>query len=69
MVLSAEMTLRASIMRKETRENIFYRNDYEGPDDKNWLKWIMVSKGKDGDMNFRTDDVPFERYKFKPATF
>lgn len=68
MVLSAEMTLRASIMRQETRENIFYRSDYEAPDDKNWLKWIMVSKGKDGEMNFRTDAVPFERYQFQPAT-
>jgi succinate dehydrogenase/fumarate reductase flavoprotein subunit len=68
MFLSAEMTLRASLMRKETRENIFYREDYKGPDNKNWLKWIVVSKGKNGEMNFATEDIPFEKYKFKPAT-
>lgn len=68
MVLSAEMSLRASLMRKETRENIFYREDCKGPDNKNWLKWIMVSKGEGGEMEFETEDVPFERYKFRPTT-
>ncbi len=66
MVLSAEMTLRASLMRKETRENIFYREDCKNPDNKNWLKWIVVSKGKNGEMNFATEPIPFEKYKFKP---
>ena len=28
MMLSAEMTLKAALMRKETRENIFYREDF-----------------------------------------
>jgi succinate dehydrogenase/fumarate reductase flavoprotein subunit len=68
MVLSAEMTLRASLMREETRENIFYREDFKGPDNKNWLKWIVVSKGKHGEMNFARSEIPFEKYKFKPAT-
>jgi succinate dehydrogenase/fumarate reductase flavoprotein subunit len=66
MMLSAEMTLRASIMRKETRENIFYREDFNAPDNKNWLKWILVEKGKEGEMHFTTQDIPFERYRFKP---
>jgi succinate dehydrogenase / fumarate reductase, flavoprotein subunit len=67
MVLSAEMSLRAALMRKETRENIFYRADFSGPDNDHWLKWITVTKGEDGQMQFRTDHVPFERYKFRPA--
>jgi len=29
MLLSAEMTSGASLMRKETRESIFYREDYQ----------------------------------------
>jgi succinate dehydrogenase/fumarate reductase flavoprotein subunit len=66
MVLSAEMTLRASLMRQETRENIFYREDYPNADNENWLKWIMVEKGQDGDMKFSTEDMPFETYKFRP---
>lgn len=67
MVLSAEMTLRASMMRKETRENIFYREDYPNTDNEKWLKWIVVEKGRDGDMKFSTEDVPFERFKFRPS--
>ena len=67
MVLSAEMTLRASMMRKETRENIFYREDYPNADNAKWLKWIVVEKGESGDMKFFQEDVPFERYKFRPC--
>ena len=66
MVLSAEMTLRGSLMRKETRESIFYREDYPTPDNKNWLKWIVVKKGRDGEMTFSTEDNSFERYPLKP---
>ena len=67
MVLSAEMTLRASLMRKETRENIFYREDYPAPDDLNWLKWILVARGREGEIEFSTEPVPFERYKLRPG--
>jgi succinate dehydrogenase/fumarate reductase flavoprotein subunit len=67
MVLSAEMTLRASMMRKETRENIFYREDYPNPDNTKWLKWIVVQKGSNGDMKFSTEDIPFDKYKFRPG--
>jgi succinate dehydrogenase/fumarate reductase flavoprotein subunit len=66
MMLSAEMTLKASLMRKETRENIFYREDYNEVDNKNWLKWIIATKGGDGEINFATEDIPFEKYPFKP---
>jgi succinate dehydrogenase/fumarate reductase flavoprotein subunit len=68
MVLSAEMTLRASMMRKETRENLFYRQDYPNPDNAKWLKWIVVQKGSNGDMKFSTEDIPFDRYKFRPGS-
>ena len=57
MLLSAEMTLRGSLMRKETRESIFYREDYPTPDNTHWLKWIVVKKGGNGEMDVfnRTD--------------
>ena len=60
------MTLRASMMRKETRENIFYREDYSEADNKNWLKWIYVKKGHNDDIQFSTKDIPFEDYQFQP---
>ena len=66
MILSAEMTLKASMMRKETRENIFYREDYNAVDNKNWLKWIIATKDHDGEIYFSTEDIPFEKYPFKP---
>jgi succinate dehydrogenase/fumarate reductase flavoprotein subunit len=67
MLLSAEMSLKASIMRRETRENIFYREDYPERDNGNWLRWIIVERGTNGDVKFLTEDVPFDRYKFRPA--
>jgi succinate dehydrogenase/fumarate reductase flavoprotein subunit len=67
MVLSAEMTLRASLMRKESRENIFYRQDFPDVDNARWLKWIVVEKGTDGEMEFSTRNISFESYTFRPA--
>jgi succinate dehydrogenase/fumarate reductase flavoprotein subunit len=66
MMLSAEMTLTASMMRKETRENIFYREDYEKVDNDNWLKWIFVEKAPDGRIRYSTEDIPFGDYPFHP---
>jgi succinate dehydrogenase/fumarate reductase flavoprotein subunit len=67
MMLSAEMTLTASLMRTERRENIFYRDDYAGPDNNNWLKWIFVEKAENGAMHFTTEPVPVEHYRFQPT--
>jgi len=50
MILSAEMKLRASIMRKESRCSHF-RLDYPEPDYENWNAWINIYKGSDGKMN------------------
>jgi succinate dehydrogenase/fumarate reductase flavoprotein subunit len=54
MVFAAELSLKASLMRKETRPSLFYREDYPAQDDRNWLKWILVSKGKQGEPVFST---------------
>lgn len=51
MIVSAEMKLKASIMRKESRCS-HYRLDYPEMDDKNWRAWINIYKGKDGAMKF-----------------
>ena len=66
MVLSAEMTLRASLLREETRESIFYREDYPSPDNENGLKWIVVQKSREGEMEFSTEEIPFARYRSRP---
>jgi len=62
-----ELYLRASLMRAETRAG-HYREDYPDRDDKNWLKWIVISQ-TDGTMNLRVEPVPFDKYKFKPTRY
>ncbi len=49
MILSAEMKLRASIMRTESRCS-HYRLDYPEVDEENWRAWINIYKGADGSM-------------------
>lgn len=59
MIINAEMKLRASIMRKESRCS-HYRLDYPDTDYDNWQVWINISKGKDGKMLF--EKQPFGQW-------
>jgi succinate dehydrogenase/fumarate reductase flavoprotein subunit len=58
-IISAEMKLKASLMRKESRCS-HYRLDYPDLDDKNWRAWINIYKGSDGNMQF--EKQPFDRW-------
>lgn len=49
MIVSAEMKLRASLMRTESRCS-HYRLDYPEVDDVNWRAWINISQGANGEM-------------------
>ena len=51
MIISAEMKLKASIMRTESRCS-HYRLDYPEMDNKNWQAWINIFKSEDGTMQF-----------------
>lgn len=51
MIISAEMKLKASLMRKESRLS-HYRLDYPKVDDENWQAWINIYKGTNGKMQF-----------------
>ncbi len=59
MIISAEMKLKASLLRKESRCS-HYRLDYPEVDDKNWKAWINIFKGKDGTMQF--EKQPFSNW-------
>lgn len=56
MIITAEMKLKASLMRTESRCS-HYRLDYPNVDYKNWEAWINIYKGSDGIMKF--EKVPF----------
>ncbi len=59
MIISAEMKLKASIMRKESRCS-HYRLDYPEVDTKNWNAWINIFKGSDGSM--KLEKQPFDNW-------
>ena len=49
MIISAQMKLEASLMRKESRCS-HYRLDYPDIDEKNWQAWINIYKDENGNM-------------------
>ena len=58
----AEMHIRASMYRKETRYRhlanfVHYRSDYPDTDPK-WEKWVVITKGDDGGIRLSTEEVP-----------
>jgi len=57
MVLNAEMKLRASLFRKESR-GMHYREDYPARDDERFLAWVHVFKRQDGSMKLKKVPVP-----------
>ena len=59
MILNAEMKLRASIMRKESRCSHF-RLDCPDMDTENWNAWINIFRGDDGSMQL--EKQPFDRW-------
>jgi succinate dehydrogenase/fumarate reductase flavoprotein subunit len=58
LVLIAEMRLRASLFRKESRGNHF-REDYPRRDDPTWLAWVKLGE-EDGKMKLTKEPVPKE---------
>ncbi|WP_413701296.1 hypothetical protein ACLKMH_06315 [Psychromonas sp. KJ10-10] len=51
MIITAEMKLKASLMRTESRCS-HYRLDYPEIDNKNWEAWINIHQDDQGKMVF-----------------
>jgi succinate dehydrogenase/fumarate reductase flavoprotein subunit len=58
MILNAEIKLRSSLFRTESR-GWFYREDYPRRDDPNWLAWIKLKEEK-GKMKLWKEPIPKE---------
>jgi succinate dehydrogenase/fumarate reductase flavoprotein subunit len=56
MVLNAEMRIRASLFRTESR-GCHYREDYPRRDDENWLAWVVLRE-REGKMEVLKRPVP-----------
>lgn len=67
MVRVAEMFLRASLARTESRGDHF-REDYPERDNRAWLKWVNLRRESDGAMVVEKEPVPFDRYPLQPPT-
>ncbi|MBI4330843.1 MAG: FAD-binding protein [Chloroflexi bacterium] len=64
LVQIAELIFMSSLERKESRAWHF-REDYPYRDDQEWLRWIIVKMGEDGQPQTRKEQIPLDRYEFK----
>jgi succinate dehydrogenase / fumarate reductase flavoprotein subunit len=64
MLMAAQFTLRAALMREESRAQHF-REDFPARDDKNWFKWINIQRG-DGGPRLSTQPIPLDTYRLQP---
>ena len=64
-LLNAEMMLKASLMRQESRSGHF-REDFPERNDRQWLKWIVIKRGSQGEMELQAVPVPIDKFRFHP---
>jgi succinate dehydrogenase/fumarate reductase flavoprotein subunit len=57
LVLNAEMKLRASLFRTESRGR-HWREDFPRRDDPGWLAWTVLRQGGDGEMELSRHPIP-----------
>lgn len=58
----------SALAARERRESrlLHYRDDYPLTDNVNWLKWVIIQGTGDG-MKATVEDIPMERYPYRPA--
>ena len=64
MTLCAELTLRAALLRNESR-GFHFREDYPALDNEHWLKWVILKRDGDG-IGISTRPVPIGDYGVRP---
>jgi succinate dehydrogenase/fumarate reductase flavoprotein subunit len=66
MILIAEMYLKSSLLRKESRGELMLREDFPYTDNIDWLKWSRLKQDEGGGMKLWLVDVPIDEYKVRP---
>lgn len=64
MLMAAESTYRAALMREESRSHHF-REDFPQRDDMNWFKWITIEQ-ENGGPKLSTVPIPLGNYRLQP---
>lgn len=64
-VTAVRLCYSAALFREESR-TYHYREDFPYRDDVNWLKWIIMKRGENGEMEMTTEKIPIEGYPIKP---
>jgi len=67
MLMAAEFTYRAALLREESRAQHF-REDFPERDDRKWLKWICIERREDGPA-LLTVPVPLRDYPLQPEWY
>lgn len=69
MLTCAQIAYTASLNRRESRGFVWRHNrvDFPETDNKNWLKWVILKRGKGNTIDVRLEPVPIENYKYKPT--
>lgn len=65
MLLNAEMKLRASLFRTESR-GCHFREDYPARNDNEWLAWVKLKQDDKGNMMLMKQEIP-EEWKPDPS--
>ena len=65
MLLSAEMYLRASLARCESRGSHF-RDEYPETNNDDWLSWVNLRRSSEGRMEVESEKIPLDDYPIQP---
>ena len=68
MAINAEMILRSSLFRDESR-GWHFREDFPSECDDEWLAWTLIWQDQDGKMGIRKEPVPEEWHPEKGAAY
>jgi succinate dehydrogenase/fumarate reductase flavoprotein subunit len=65
MIAVAEMYLRASLARTESRAS-HLRDDHPERDDEHWLAWVNLRRSDDRSMRVETEPIPIDTFPVQP---